>query len=216
MIDSTSYATSNQPILLGASEVNNKVSTPKATPKNQPKVELPSPNDYSAKPSQKRYNGKPVFQLDTQAFFDNKISLLIPSSFVQADNNFKAQKFPDRAVFPKLVLTDVTKRPIISLDMASNTGDRTDLVRFYRDIKNDIRSKFPSSRFLQSDVIKNRTLAIIEVIMPNNEGKNLYNLMAFRYVDNEFFFFNFSCPEEDINDWQDTAREISQSIKTLK
>jgi hypothetical protein len=155
------------------------------------------------------------YALNPQFFFDNKVSVLVPSSFFPAETALINQRFGNGANAPKIVLTDKTSRPLIALNFAPNTGDRESIIHFYRDMKNDMREQFPTARFLKTDVIRNRTLAIIEVILPDKDGKNIYNMMAFRYVDYNFFFFNFSCPEEDMAMWQNSAREMAENIKVV-
>lgn len=155
------------------------------------------------------------YALNPQFFFDNQISVLVPSSFFKAEIALVNQRFGNGPNAPKVVLTDRTSRPLIALNMVTNSGDRDDIIHFYRDIKNDIREQFPTSRFLKTDVIRNRTLAIIEVIMPDKDGNKIYNMMAFKYVSDQFFFFNFSCPEEDMGIWQNSAREMADNIKII-
>jgi len=210
------------PEVLKVAPVENKVQAPQPPkPKNQQKViiketpetftpaELPKP----AKAGANKFKGS--YQLIEQGVFKNRVSVPIPSNFENATEAFIKEKFPDPATYPKIVLTDKTKRAILSMNLTPNQGDRESIVRFFRDVKNDIRTRYPSSLFLQSDVIKNHTLALIEVVLPNKDGKKLYNVMAFRYVGDDFFFLNFTCPEEDMLLWQDTAREIAQNIKLL-
>lgn len=153
------------------------------------------------------------YALAPQKFFGNTVSVQMPSTFVAADQNFIAEKYPDPANYPKYVFTDNTKRPMLALNITSNVGDRQSIVHFFRDMKADLQKAYPTARYLRTDVIRNRTLAIIEVILPNKEGKNIYNMMAFRYVGENFFFLNFSCPQEDIGRWQDTARNIAENVK---
>ncbi len=153
------------------------------------------------------------YALAPQRFFGNSVSVQIPSTFVAADQNFIAEKYPDPANYPKYVFTDNTKRPMLALNLTSNVGDRESIIHFFRDMKNDLMKAYPTARFIRSDVIRNRTLAVIEVILPNKNGDNLYNMMAFRYVGNNFFFLNFTCPQADLGIWQDTARNIAENVK---
>ncbi len=153
------------------------------------------------------------YVLNAQPFFGNQVVVSVPSTFISADDALIKSQYPDADNLPKVVLTDNTKRPLLALNLSRNAGDREDIVHFFRDVKNDIRTKYPTSRFLKTDVVRNRTLAIIEVVLPNKDGQSLYNMMAFRYVGEKFFFLNFSCPEEDMNLWQNTAREIAENVK---
>jgi hypothetical protein len=154
------------------------------------------------------------FVLDEKPYFGNSVSVLTPSTFKDADAKFISEKFPDKGDnLPKIVMTDGSKRAILSMNIAQNVGDRESIIHFYRDIKNDIRAQYPTSRFLKTDVIRGRSLGIIEVILPNKDSQNIYNMMAFRYVGEKFFMFNFTCPEEDMPKWQNTAREIAENVK---
>ncbi len=153
------------------------------------------------------------YELNDQNFFNNQITIQVPSTFSSASRDQIMENYPDPKNYPKVVLTDRSKRPMLALNITQNVGDRQDIIHMFRDIKNDIRYNFPSARFLRTDVIRNRTLAIIEVVMPNHQGENVYNMMAFKYVGSQFFFLNFSCPEDDMGTWQDTAREIAETIK---
>ena len=172
----------------------------------------PVPGITSTQP-QASQTARLPYALNAQKFFGNSVTVQIPSTFVNADDKLIKEKYPDSAAYPKAVFTDNTKRPLLALNIIDNSGDREDIIHFFRDIKNDIRTQYPTSRFLKTDVVRNRSLAIIEVVLPNKDGANLYNMMAFRYVGNNFFFLNFSCPEEDMALWQDTAREIAENVR---
>ena len=142
------------------------------------------------------------FVLNPQNFFDNSVKALVPSTFKYADADFIKEKFPNKAQnTPKVVMTDGTKRAILALNITQNTGDRQSIVHFFRDVKNDIRTQYPTSHFLKTDVLHGRSLGFVEVILPNQDGENIYNMMAFRYVGDKFFFLNFTCPEEDMAKW---------------
>jgi len=155
------------------------------------------------------------YTLQPRTFFENQVSLPVPTSFAPAEESLVKTLYPDEKNRPKIILTDKTDHPLLALNIAPNTGDRETLVKFYRDTKNDLREKYPSQQFLRSDVIHGRTLAVIEVILPNSAGQKVYNMMAFSYVGKNFFFFNFSCPEEDMPKWQNTAREMAENIKVM-
>ncbi len=154
--------------------------------------------------------------LKEQLFFDNSVSVLIPENFTPADENSIISRFPDEANRPKVVLTDEEGLALISLNIAENTGDRQTIIHFFRDVKDSLRKTYPEHRIITSDVIRNRTLAYIEVLLPNEEGKMLYNMMGFRYVDKKFFSFNFSCPEDIMKKYQDTVREMVKDIKVIR
>ena len=153
------------------------------------------------------------YALNPQRFFGNTVTVQIPSTFVNASEQLMKANYPDEKNYPKIVMTDNSERPLLALNITPNEGVRDTIIHFFRDIKNDLRTKYPTSRFLKTDVIRNRTLAIVEVVLPNKDGVNIYNMMAFRYVGENFFFLNFSCPEEDMGQWQNTAREIAETIR---
>lgn len=172
-------------------------------------------NIAATAPIQTPANANIPYALNQQRFFENQVTLLIPSTFVNADEELIKAQYPDAANLPKVVLSDSSKRPLLAINLAPKYNDGQDLVHFFRDIKNDLQTKFPKARFLRADVIKARSLGIIEIVLPNKDGKNLYNMMAFRYVGNNFLFVNFTCPEEDMPTWQDSARMIAENIKVL-
>jgi hypothetical protein len=146
-------------------------------------------NIPTAKPAvQASQVGNIPYALNKQNFFDNQVTVSIPSNFVPADDQLVRSQYPDSKNLPKVVLTDNTKRPLLALNLTPNYGDR-------------------------QDIVHGRTVAIMEVVIPNKDGANLYNMMAFRYIGNNFFFLNFTCPEEDMGLWQDTAREIAENVK---
>jgi hypothetical protein len=149
-------------------------------------------------------------------FFDNSVRVAIPMNFMESRPEFIEQKFPNEENRPKIIFNSPDGLAIISLNMVENKGDRQSIVHFFRDIKNDIRNNYPEHRFLKTDVIRNHSLAIVEVIFPNSEGKNMYNMMAFRYVGTKFFFFNFTCPEEESEKYQNLARDIAENISLFK
>lgn len=187
--------------------------------KSEPKIIIQeTPEKIAAKKAeapQAKQTTRLPYALNPQKFFGNSVEVMVPSTFVTADDLLIQEKFPDKDNYPKIVLTDNSKRPLLSMNITQSDGQSQTIIHFFRDIKNDIRTKYPTSRFLKTDVIRNRTLAIIEVILPNKDGQNLYNMMAMRYVGDKFFFLNFSCPEEDMAQWQDSAREIAENIKIV-
>ncbi len=149
-------------------------------------------------------------------FFDKKISILIPNNFYEADIKDVESRFPDEANRPKIVLTDADGVALISMNLVKNIGDRQTIIHFFRDVKEGLRANYPEHRIITSDVIRNRTLAFVEVLLPNQSGDMLYNVMAFRYIGDEFFSFNFSCPKDDMVKYQDDIREAVKSIKEVR
>lgn len=154
------------------------------------------------------------FILNEEKFFNDEIKVLIPSNFIFADDKLILEKYGNGEQVPKIIYTDNSKRALLSLNMVKNDGNRDTIVKLYKLVKDDIRSKYPGKhKFLKTDVIRNRRLANIEVILPNNEGDMIYNMMAFIYVGTKFVSLNFSCPQEDIEKWQNTAQEIAKNLK---
>lgn len=156
------------------------------------------------------------YSLDEREYFDGKLSVQTPAPFLEASQALIKQRFVDEATRPQIILTDKDERVLMSMSLVPNQGDRQTLIHFFRDIKNAIRESYPEHQFLKTDVIRNRTLAIVEVLLPNQDGEMLYNMMAFSYVGEDFFSFNFSTPADEIAKWQNTAREIAENIKVAK
>ena len=158
-------------------------------------------------------SSKAAAPLEDRYFFDDSVIIRVPQNFNKAPQELIETRFTDENNRPEFVLTDSDQLATLALSIADNVGDRETIIHFYRDIKNSIRAQHPKHQFLKTDVIRNRTLAIVEVIMPNSEGNEVYNMMAFRYVGERFFFLNFSCPKEEMDKWQNTAREIAETVK---
>lgn len=153
--------------------------------------------------------------LNYQKFFGNSIQVGIPSDFIEMDATTAAQRYPDSQNRPKKIFMSQDGAATIALNFTPNQGDRQSIIHFFRDIKNDIRANYPDNRFLMTDVIRNRSLALIEYTATSPAGDKLYNFMAFRYVGDNFFFFNFTCPEGQMDKYQQTAREITQDIELV-
>lgn len=146
-------------------------------------------------------------------FFDDSVMVGIPNDFTQASEATIDERFPDPINRPKIVFTSPDGLAIISLNMAENQGNRQSIIHFFRDIKNGIRENYPDNRFLKTDVIRGRSLALIEYTATSPSDQKLYNMMAFRYIGKNFFFFNFSCPVDEMDKYQATARDIAQDIE---
>ncbi|HCR86320.1 MAG TPA: hypothetical protein DIV86_06540 [Alphaproteobacteria bacterium] len=153
--------------------------------------------------------------INYRRFFDDSVQVGIPENFEPMPEAEAIQRFPDQVNRPKHIFMSPDGLATISLNMAANYGDRQTIIHFFRDIKNDIRANYPDSRFLKTDVIRNRSLALVEYTASNPSGDVLYNMMAFRYVGDNFFFFNFTCPEKEMEKYQQTAREIAQDIELV-
>lgn len=154
------------------------------------------------------------YVLDKETIFNDQVEVMIPTNFFLADDELIEARYPDEATRPDIIYTDETETALLSLSMVENSGEKRDtIVKLYKLIKDDIRGNYPTHRFLKTDVIRHRRLGNIEVILPNPEGETLYNMMGFMYVEDQFFSFNFSCPEEDMEKWQNMAREIAENLK---
>lgn len=149
-------------------------------------------------------------------FFNNKVKIAIPENFIKAEDSFINERFPGSENRPKIIYRSEDGLATIALNMTKNSGDRQSIYHFFRDVKQSIRDNYPEHRFLKTDVIRNRSLAIVEATFPNPGGQIVYNMMAFRYIDDSFFFFNFSCPENEMGQYQHLARDIAENIKLFK
>lgn len=157
------------------------------------------------------------FVLQEETFFNDEVKVMIPTNFFIANEKIVNQRYPDDSTRPQIIYSDESEKTLLSLNISENSGNKRDtIVKLYKLVKDDIRANYPDHKFLKTDVIRNRTLANIEVILPNSDGKMIYNMMAFRYVGGKFFAFNFSCPEREIPKWRNTAREIAENIKINK
>lgn len=155
-----------------------------------------------------------LFVLEDKIFFEQLI-VQVPSNFDKASDEMIEQRYVDEATRPQIILTDPKEEVLLSMSMAKNTGDRKTVIHLYRAIKNAIREQYPDHQFLKTDVIRNRTLAIIEVLIPNQDGEMLYTVMSFKYVGDQFFSLNFTVPQENAQKWRNTAMEIAENVKEI-
>ncbi len=154
--------------------------------------------------------------LEEKLFFENSVAVQIPSNFAPASDESVNIRFPDETTRPALVYTDDEGFATIAMSIVPKAPEVKTIIHFFTDIKNDLRTSHPEHRVITSDVIRNRTLAFIEVMLPNGEGRMLYNMMGFRYIGDKLFTFNLSCPEDEMNKYQDTARDIVKNIRMLE
>lgn len=155
-------------------------------------------------------------ELKEQLFFENSVAVQIPSNFAPVNEESAKVRFPDEATRPQLIYTDDEGLATIAMSMVPKAPEVKTIIHFFTDVKNDLRTNHPEHRVITSDVIRNRTLAFIEVMLPNQDGEMLYNMMGFRYIGSKLFTFNFSCPEQEMNKYQDTARDIVKNIRMLE
>ena len=161
-------------------------------------------------------NASAQVALIEKKFFENSLSVLIPSSFKKASMELIEQRYPDANTYPKIVLTNETEEVTLAINITENSGDRESIIHFYRDMKAELAERYPKIRYLKTDVIRNRTLANIEFIVPNKDGENIYNMMAFRYVGKRFAMVNFSAPVKLMSYWQSSARDIAENVKVVR
>jgi hypothetical protein len=147
-----------------------------------------------------------------QSFFENKLTMKVPTEFEPMSNELKQIKYPSERR-PPLVLTDETSQINLALNWTENKAEQKDLEALKNALIRSLSSVHPKAQWEGEGIIdvNGKKFGYLELVSQAIDTK-IYNLMYFTDLEGRFFIMSFNCTEKFISEWKPTAKEIMNSV----
>ncbi|GMA99905.1 hypothetical protein [Pelosinus sp. IPA-1] len=167
--------------------------------------------------SQNIYEGVTIndehYEFHEVSFFEDKLTLHIPTSFVDMPAELAAMKYPssDR---PQIIQTDLTGSINITLNLIPNNIEDEHIPEVKEGIKSILQKLNPSYLFMEegAETIEEKTIGFFEFKSPTLDD-SLFNLMFFVEMNHNIVMIVFNCPYSEHMAWRLIARQIMQSVR---
>lgn len=147
------------------------------------------------------------------SFFDDKLTMHVPTSFVDMPAELAALKYPssDR---PRIIKTDSTGSVNITLNLISNNIEDEHILQVKDGIKTILQKLNPSYLFMEEGIetIDEKSIGFFEFKSPTLDD-SLFNLMFFVELEHKIVMGVFNCGFSDYMAWRPIARQIMQSVR---
>lgn len=146
-------------------------------------------------------------------FFENKLTLQIPTNFVDLPAELAKIKYPssDR---PQIIKTDETGTINITLNRIPNNICDEQIPEIKEGIKSILQRLNPSYLFYEEGVerIAEKPISFFEFKSPTLDD-SVFNLMFFVELEHDVMMGVFNCPFSQHLSWRPIARQIMQSLR---
>ena len=152
-----------------------------------------------------------------------EISMKVPVGFIPMSEADLIRKYVS-ARKPIAMYTDAGRQTDLGINETSNTWSSNDLEILKDFYKANILNLFTKVRFVQEDLrtIGDRQFVIFEFVSTisdeesafgNASSTSKYTYIQYTIKDDKILLFNFTCPARDQTIWQETAKEIMESVR---
>lgn len=167
--------------------------------------------------SQNIYEGITIndkhYEFHEVGFFEDRLRLHIPTTFVDMPANLAAIKYPssDR---PQIIRTDDTGGVNITLNLIPNSIEDEQIPAVKEGMKAILMRLNPSYLFFEEgvEILEEKSVGFFEFKSPTL-GEPLFNLMFFVEMDHNVILGVFNCIYSEYRAWQPIARQMMQSVR---
>ncbi len=142
------------------------------------------------------------------------VTVSLPSDFVPMSDNDIAQRYPSTKK-PLAMYTSLDRVVDFGVNESKATFPGSDLNILKEFYQSTILSLYNKVDFMQKGVIqpiKKRDYIVFEFTSEIDKTYK-YTYLQYALINNKVFIFNFSCPQEYKDKWQETAKAIMQTVK---
>ena len=142
------------------------------------------------------------------------VTVSLPSDFVPMSDNDIAQRYPSTKK-PLAMYTSLDRVVDFGVNESKATFPGSDLNILKEFYHSTILSLYNKVEFIQKGVIqpiKKRDYIVFEFTSEVDKTYK-YTYLQYALINNRVFIFNFSCPQEYKDKWQETAKAIMQTVK---
>lgn len=153
-----------------------------------------------------------MHQLELKSFFNDKVNLKIPMHFEAMPEELIQLKYPSEQG-SILAYTNEPGNINIVLNLTPDQANSSLISNYKEDLVKKFKTQYPSAKWRSNGfgAINGRQVGYLELISPTAESK-IYQLVFFTHLEGKLLLCTFNCPEEEMEQWTTTAREIMNSL----
>ncbi len=154
-----------------------------------------------------------LVEFKTQKLFHDKLSIMLPITFVDLPSNLAKIKYSSEQR-PQIIKTSLDTTVNWGFSLLNATIYPEHIKTLHEQAKEALRRLNPSFVFYESKVENNIPLGWFEFKSFGIDG-NVYNLMIITMSDKKMVHGIFNCNFNDVLEWRDAARQMMYSIKDI-
>jgi len=152
-------------------------------------------------------------ELEIKSLLNDKVELKIPTKFEIMSEELMKVKYPSERR-PTLVYSNESGGINVALNLTENKASQKMIEPYVENFVNTFKNMYPSAEWKGSGTkkINGRKVGYLKLITPAIDTK-IYNVMFFTDLNNKLLLCTFNCTEKSIDEWENTADEILNSLK---
>ena len=149
-------------------------------------------------------------------YFNDSVSIYIPSSFIDMPDEIKEIKYPTN-FRPEIIKTNLAGDINLSLSLLEEAKD-ADIETLLSDLRSLLSKAHKGIRFLEAKKLNKEGFVEIncfDFILPGIDEK-IYHMMGMGKTDRQIIQVIFNCMESDANAWKKAVIDIFENIELIR
>lgn len=149
-------------------------------------------------------------------YFNDSVSIYIPSSFIDMPDEIKEIKYPTN-FRPEIIKTNLAGNINLSLSLLEEAKD-ADIETLLSDLRSLLSKAHKGIRFLEAKKLNKEGFVEIncfDFILPGIDEK-IYHMMGMGKTDRQIIQVIFNCMEPDANAWKKAVIDIFENIELIR
>ncbi len=149
-------------------------------------------------------------------YFNDSVSIYIPSSFMDMPDEIKEIKYPTN-FRPEIIKTNLAGNINLSLSLLEEAKD-ADIETLLSDLRSLLSKAHKGIRFLEAKKLNKEGFVEIncfDFILPGIDEK-IYHMMGMGKTDRQIIQVIFNCMEPDANAWKKAVIDIFENIELIR
>jgi hypothetical protein len=151
-------------------------------------------------------------ELQTKIILNDKVSIKIPSDFIELSVKAIRQKYPADSR-PSLAFGNENGGNV-AFNLTNTPMHQDSIQNYTQNFVEMLKATYPTARWKDQGHknINGKNVGFVEVVTPGLASE-IYNLMFFTEVDDQLLLCSFNCAKTEEKEWSITAHEIMNSLK---
>lgn len=152
-------------------------------------------------------------ELEQYAFFEGKLSILIPKGFKPMDEETLKLKYPS-AARPNLVYTNERGSVNVAINHTKSVLSPKQLAAFHKAAEAQYKKQYPTAKWFRSEIIEihGKECVVLELRTPAIDT-DIRNLILATSVDDRLMLISFNVTKELEDEWLKAGNKIIDSVK---
>ena len=157
--------------------------------------------------------GEETYNFKRTRLFENKVSTLLPTEFVDMPTDIAKLKYPMEQR-PQVIKTNLATDVNFAFSLLPQSIKNEEVSEAVVSFRKLIKRMQPGNRFFDQKIEQagDLTLGWFDFRSPGIDDQ-LYTMMAVAGIDNMLFYSIFNCAYSVMQDWKSVAREVFKSVE---